>query len=93
MEKVVYGATLVSNSGRYLLRLDDTPQYLFSLDDVQESTARIGLHWFERWAHSRMGRSETEQKLITHTLVRPIHHGARVVLPIDEEDQFSFRIE
>jgi hypothetical protein len=93
MEKVVYGAALVSNSARYLLRLDDMPHYLFSLDEAQASTARIAQHWFERWASARMERSETEQKLLAHTLVRPVRHGARVLLPSDDADQLSFRID
>jgi hypothetical protein len=93
IEKVVYGATLVANSANYLLRLDDTPQYLFSLDEAQASTARIAQHWFERWASVRMGRDETELKLLAHTLVRPVRHGARVLLPSDDTDQLSFRID
>jgi hypothetical protein len=93
IEKVVYGATMVSNTSRYLLRLDETPNYLFSLDEAEASTTRIAQHWFERWASARMGRCETEQKLLSHTLVRPIRHGARVVLPNNDEDQLSFRIE
>lgn len=93
IEKVVYGATLVANASRYLLRLDDVPQYLFSLDKTQASTARIAQYWFDRWASPRMGRSETEQKLLSHTLVRPIRHGARVVLPSNDADQLVFRID
>jgi hypothetical protein len=50
IEKVVYGATLVANTANYLLRFDDTPQYLFSLDEAQASTMKIAQHWFERWA-------------------------------------------
>jgi hypothetical protein len=93
MEKVVYGAALVANPSRYLLRLDDVPEYLFSLDEVQASTARIAQYWFDRWALERMRRSETEQKLLIHTLVRPIRHGARVMLPNDDNDQLTFRID
>jgi Domain of unknown function (DUF4338) len=93
IEKVVYGAALVSNSARYLLRLDDMPHYLFSLDDAAASTARVAQHWFERWASARMERIETEQKLLAHTLVRPVRHGARVLLPSDDTGQLSFRIE
>jgi len=93
IEKVVYGATLISNTARYLLRLDDTPQYLFSLEEAQASTARIAQYWFERWASARMQRSETEQKLLAHTLVRPIRHGARVQLPDNDIDQLSFRVD
>jgi hypothetical protein len=93
IEKVVYGVAMVSNTSRYLLRLDDTPQYLFSLDEAEASTARIAHHWFERWACERMKRSEVHQKLLAHTLIRPIRHGARVVLPVNDEDQLSFRID
>jgi hypothetical protein len=93
IEKVVYGATLVSNTARYLLRLDDTPQYLFSLHEAQASTARIAQYWFERWTSARMQRDETHLKLLAHTLVRPVRHGARVLLPSDETDQLSFRID
>jgi len=93
IEKVVYGVTLVENISRYLLRLDDMPQYLFSLDEAQASTARIAQYWFERWASVRMGGSDMEQKLLAHTLVRPIRHGARVVLPSDDADQLAFRID
>jgi hypothetical protein len=84
---------LVSNASRYLLRLDDVPQYLFSLEEAEASTARIAQHWFERWASARMERSETEQKLLAHTLVRPIRHGARIVLPSDDTDQLTFRVD
>jgi hypothetical protein len=93
IEKVVYGATMVSNTSRYLLRLDDRPQYLFSLDEAQASTAKIAQYWFERWASTRIGRSDTEERLLAHTLVRPIRHGARVVLPSDDDDQLSFRTD
>jgi hypothetical protein len=93
IEKVVYGATLVANTAKYLLRLDDVPHYLFSLDEAQASTAKIAQHWFERWAAARMERSETSTKLLAHTLVRPVRHGARVLLPNDDTDQLSFRID
>jgi hypothetical protein len=93
MEKVVYGAALVLNTARYLLRLDEAPNYLFLLDEPEASTAKIAQHWFERWASPRLGRSETEEKLLAHTLVRPIRHGARVLLPNDDLEQLAFRVE
>jgi hypothetical protein len=93
IEKVVYGAALVSNARRYLLRLDDTPHYLFSLDKPELSTENIARYWFDRWACPRMMRPETEQKLLAHTLVRPIRHGARVQIPTDDMDQMTFRMD
>ena len=93
IEKVVYGAPLVSNANRYLLRLDDVPRYLFTLEGAKESTAEIARHWFERWASARMGRTETKNRLLAHTLVRPVRHGARVLLPDDGADQLSFPLQ
>lgn len=93
IEKVVYGATLVSNTARYLLRLDSTPDYLFSLKEAEASTAQIARHWFERWVSPRIGRPETREKLLPHNLVRPIRHGARVRLPEHDLDQLAFRVE
>ena len=52
IEKVVYGSTMVSNIARYLLRLDELPQYLFLLNEAEASTAKIAQYWFERWASS-----------------------------------------
>jgi hypothetical protein len=93
IEKVVYGVALIENPSRYLLRLDEVPRYLFSLDEAQVSTSKIARHWFERWASTRMGRDDTERKLLAHTLVRPIRHGARIILPSDDTDQFAFRVD
>lgn len=90
MGKVVYGVALVSNLPRYLLRLDAEPHYNFSLEGARTSTSRIASHWFKRWALSRMKRPETALKLASHTLVRPIRHGARVIIPVDETDQLAF---
>jgi hypothetical protein len=93
IEKVVYGASLSSNTARYLLRLDRAPNYLFSVKEPELSTAKIARHWFGRWAVPRLGRPETADRLRSHTLVWPIKHGARVVLPSNELDQLEFRIE
>lgn len=91
LEKVIYGVSLISNAKRYLLRLDDQPQYLFQFDQPNHRTEAIARYWFERWASARLGR--VGEVLSTHTLVRPIQHGARVTLPDDESDQFNFRID
>lgn len=92
IEKVVYGAALVSNTSSYLLRLDEEPNYLFSLKEPETSTAKIAQHWFERWVAPRLTRPETAEKLRAHTLVRPIRHGARVTLPDAHLEQMAFRI-
>lgn len=93
IEKVVYGAAMISNVSRYLLRLEEVPQYLFTLDEARGSTTRLARHWLERWAIPRMHRLETAEKLLAHTLVRPVRHGARVFLPEADLDQLVFHIK
>ncbi|WP_407147850.1 Druantia anti-phage system protein DruA [Bradyrhizobium sp. ORS 86] len=93
IEKVVYGVKLATNTSQYLLRLDETPNYMFPLEEAEAGTSGIAQYWFERWASARMQRGDVEQKLLAHNLVRPVRHGARVILPSNDEDQLSFRIE
>jgi len=90
MKKVVYGVPLISNIARYLLRLDFEPRYLFSLNEPDAKTASIVRYWLERWALPRMENAETRRNLTAHTLVRPIQHGARVPLPLEDVDQLAF---
>jgi hypothetical protein len=53
-------------------------------DEARSSTSRIAQRWFDRWATTRTGCGDMEQKLLAHTLVRPIRHGARIVLLGDD---------
>lgn len=43
--------------------------------------------WTERWLVGRVRRDEVLERIAQYTLVHPIRHGARVVLPRDDLEQ------
>jgi Domain of unknown function (DUF4338) len=89
LQKSMYGVRLVANTRDCLLGLDPTPSYLFADGNPRQSTAAIALHWARRWMIPRLERPETLDSVKQHTLVRPITHGARIVLPEADVEQSS----
>lgn len=87
LQKSMYGVKLASNTTDYLLGLDDAPIYLFSTANPEMATSAIALHWAKRWMLPRLERPEVLDQIRRHTLVYPITHGARVVLPDRDVDQ------
>ena len=87
--RIVYGVTLVRNTREFLLGLEDTPDYLFTLSGAK-ATAAIAEWWRERWLSRRIERDSVLEDIETHTLVRPVRHGARVDLPPDNVGIVSF---
>ena len=79
--RIVYGVSLVRNLREYLVGMDDEPDYLFSLENPERSTAAIVEWWMNRWLSQRIMNDEVLASLDEHTLVRPIRHGGRVILP------------
>ena len=67
--------------------MDDEPDYIFDMNDPERSTAEICNWWIERWLSRRIESEEVLNQVERHTLVRPIRHGARVVLPRIESAQ------
>lgn len=90
LQKSMYGVKLASNTRDYLLGFDKTPRYLFSIENAEEATSAIALYWAKRWMLPRLQRPEVSDQIRMHTLVYPITHGARVVLPDQDVDQSSF---
>jgi hypothetical protein len=86
-ERIVYGVPVVRNLFEFLLGMDDEPDYLFVLDEPERSTEEIGCWWTERWLQKRIDSDDVLAQIEQHTLVRPIRHGARVVLPRVDDDQ------
>ncbi len=89
MGKCLYGVSLVRNLRDYLLRMDEKPDYRFSLDHPKEATQRIAAKWYQRWAATRAERIDVLEKIRKETLVYPIRHRARVVMPKEEGQQIS----
>jgi len=47
--------------------------------------------WVQRWAVGRLRREDVFKRIAEHTLVHPIRHGARVILPrLDSEQPLLF---
>lgn len=86
-QRIVYGVPVVRNLREFLLGMDDEPDYLFDLAEPERSTDEIGRWWTERWLRKRVQSDEVLTRVGQHTLVRPIRHGARVVLPRVDDGQ------
>jgi hypothetical protein len=87
--RVVYGVTLVRNTRELLLGMEERPEYLFSRWGP-EATNVISDWWRERWLARRIDQDAVLKEVASHTLVRPVRHGARVQLPPDSGDQVLF---
>jgi hypothetical protein len=85
--RVVYAVTLVRNLREYLLGLENEPRYLIPLNDGQAATAQIAEWWRERWLRNRIKSEAHLAEVSRHTLVRPIRHGARVISPLDDQQE------
>ncbi len=88
-QRIVYGVPLVRNLSEFLLGLDDEPDYLIDLSNPRKGTDAIVDWWMERWLSRRIMSDEILARLDEHVLVRPIRHGARVVLPREAKAQGS----
>lgn len=88
-QRIVYGVPVVRNIREFLLGMDDEPDYFVAMNEPERSTNEIGKWWTERWLSKRIDSDEVVAQLELHTLVRPIRHGARVVLPYIDDGQAS----
>lgn len=89
-QRIVYGVRLVRNVREFLLGIDEKPDYLFDLTNPQKGTTAIVDWWVKRWLSNRVMNDEILARLEEHSLVRPIRHGARVVLPPNNPEQGFF---
>lgn len=84
---MIYGVRLVWNVCEYLLGIDKQPQYILPEQEPGHWTERISQWWLHRWLLGRIDRPDVIDRLARHHLVRPIRHGARVVLPRADLEQ------
>lgn len=87
--KCIYGVNLVSNTAEYLLGVESKPIYFYNLANPTVSTRKISEWWYTRWATGRAMRKDVVEKIATETLVYPIRHKAKVILPKDEKEQLG----
>lgn len=85
--RIVYGVTLVRNTRDYLLSIDADPDYLVPIRNTKEATKQITRWWKKRWLLPRIQSEAVLAEVERHTLVYPVQHGARVVLPETEPEQ------
>lgn len=78
--RIVYGVSLVDNLLDYLLGVDAAPDYRFRRNAANDD-GRIAEWWYERWLAKRVQQPHVMASVRSHTLERPVQHGARVVLP------------
>lgn len=91
-KRIVYGVPLIRNIREFLLGMDNNPDFIIELNNPERGTAAIGLWWTQRWLSKRIMQDEVLSSVEKHTLVRPVRHGARVILPPVEDGQLSFFI-
>ena len=83
--RIVYGIPLINNLREYLIGIDDKPIFKFSYA-ATESTRIISNWWYERWLSKRIDYGNVLKHVSENSLVSPIRHGARVILPKKEND-------
>lgn len=88
-QRIVYGVPVVRNLREFLLGMDDEPEYIFDMGSPRRGTAEIARWWTERWLSKRIESDDVLARVAEHTLVRPVRHGARVVLPRLDDGQTS----
>ncbi|HXG71209.1 MAG TPA: Druantia anti-phage system protein DruA [Gemmatimonadaceae bacterium] len=81
--RLVYGVALAKNFREVLFGLDRRPKYL--LRAGPSTTGAIADFWRVRWLAKRVLLPEVIADVQSHTLAYPVRHGARVILPGDEE--------
>ena len=54
MRRIVFGAMLAENTKEYLLGIDESPNYPFSIENSKEETEKIILFWQNRWLNKRL---------------------------------------
>jgi hypothetical protein len=78
IERCMYGVKLAANIDRYLLGLDDHPEWI--IDPNAQTSDGVSDWWMTRWAGPRAAKAEVLDRMKQETLVHPIRHHARVRL-------------
>jgi hypothetical protein len=85
--RLVFGVALAQNMRPYLMGREKRPSYILAEKEPKKITEAMCRWWIDRWVLARLKRDDVCQRMAQHTLVHPIRHGARVVLPRLDPDQ------
>lgn len=86
--RLVYGIALASNFREILLGLKSRPAYV--IPARRDASAGIVDFWRARWLSHRVESTEVIRAVSEHSLMSPVRHGARVVMPSNSrEDAIS----
>jgi hypothetical protein len=89
--RLIYGAKLCKNVEKYFLGLNQTPEFYLSKKKPTNTSEEIAKWWLDRWVTKRLTKKEVSDRILEHTLVHPIKHGARVeTIRIDPEQALLF---
>jgi len=88
--RLVYGIALATNFREILLGRQTRPRYVLPMSSSEEVTRRISDFWMARWLSMRVENQDMLARVERDTLVYPIDHGARVVLPVEDEEPNLF---
>jgi hypothetical protein len=89
LEKCAYGVSLISNLRDYLLGIAKRPSYVYKRDGGSDASLTISTWWASRWVLGRLQREDVLEKIGQQTLIKPVQHGARVILPEADVMQMS----
>jgi hypothetical protein len=83
--RLVYGVALAANFRDVLLGLAKRRVSLLPHAAPGVISKRIAQYWTRRWLARRIERPDVVDAVARHTMIHPIKHGARVVLPESAE--------
>lgn len=79
--RLVYGVELATNFRDVLLGIARRRVPLLPATPPGVISKRLAEFWLRRWVAGRIERPGIIDQVASHTMVRPVRHGARVVLP------------
>jgi hypothetical protein len=83
-ERILYGVPLVENLREFALGIDPEPEYLLE-PDLAKADEQVAAWWLQRWALNRAAQPVVQESMRSHRLIRPVRHGARVPVPMEDE--------
>ena len=79
--RLVYGVPLATNFRDVLLGRSHRVRYILPQRSPRAVTAGLVGFWLRRWLSKRIDRPDVLRDVEQHSLIFPIRHGARIVLP------------